>query len=131
MPWAYRNSAGAWVGFDLDLTRRLARDLGLKRIDLVEGSTAELERWLEDDRLDLVVGGLAGTPGRAARFFASEPYLKAHLALVVRDGSVSRIQDLPNRPWAAPCGWRCWIRLSSLPSCGRNWAACSVGGAPA
>ena len=102
MPWAYRNSAGAWVGFDLDLTRRLARDLGLKRIDLVEGSTAELERWLEDDRLDLVVGGLAGTPGRAARFFASEPYLKAHLALVVRDGSVSRIQDLPNRPLGRP-----------------------------
>jgi ATP phosphoribosyltransferase len=34
----------------------LARDLGLKRIDLVEGSTAELERWLEDDRVDLVVG---------------------------------------------------------------------------
>jgi polar amino acid transport system substrate-binding protein len=102
MPWAYRNGAGAWVGFDLDLTRRLARDLGLKRIDLVEGSTAELERWLEDDRVDLVVGGLARTPGRAARFFASEPYLKAHLALVVRDGSVSRIQDLPNRPLGRP-----------------------------
>ena len=102
MPWAYRNSAGAWVGFDLDLTRRLARDLGLKRIDLVEGSTAELERWLEDDRVDLVVGGLARTPGRAARFFASEPYLKAHLALVVRDGSVSRIQDLPHRPLGRP-----------------------------
>jgi len=102
MPWAYRNGAGAWVGFDLDLTRRLARDLGLKRIDLVEGSTAELERWLEDDRVDLVVGGLARTPGRAARFFASEPYLKAHLALVVRDGSVSRIQDLPHRPLGRP-----------------------------
>jgi polar amino acid transport system substrate-binding protein len=102
MPWAYRNSAGAWVGFDLDLTRRLARDLGLKRIDLVEGSAAELERWLEDDRVDLVVGGLVGTPGRAARFFASEPYLKAHLALVVRDGSVSRIQDLPHRPLGRP-----------------------------
>jgi proton glutamate symport protein len=102
MPWAYRNGAGAWVGFDLDLTRRLARDLGLKRIDLVEGSTAELERWLEDDRLDLVVGGLAGTPGRAARFFASEPYLKAHLALVVRDESVRRIQDLPQRPLGRP-----------------------------
>jgi Na+/H+-dicarboxylate symporter/ABC-type amino acid transport substrate-binding protein len=102
MPWGYRNSAGEWVGFDVDLMRRLARDLGLKRIDLVEGSPAKLERWLEQDRVDLVAGGLAVTPGRASRFFASTSYLKAHLALVVRDGSVRRIQDLPSRPLGRP-----------------------------
>lgn len=102
MPWAYRNAAGAWVGFDLDLLRRLARDLGVRRIDLVEGTLPQLEGWLDQDRLDLVVGGVAGTPGRAARFFTSEPYLRAHLALLVRDGAVARIQGLPHRPLGRP-----------------------------
>lgn len=103
MPWAYRNAAGDWVGFDLDLLRRLARDLGVQRIDLVEGSLPQLETWLDQERLDLVVGGVAGTPGRAARFHASEPYLRAHLALVVRDEAVARLQGLAGgRPLGRP-----------------------------
>lgn len=54
-------------------------------------------------RIDLVVGGVAGTPGRAARFHASEPYLRAHLALVVRDEAVARLQGLAGgRPLGRP-----------------------------
>ena len=94
MPWAYRNRSGQWVGFDLDLMRRLAKDLGIGRIELVEGSLPELERWLEQERLDLLVGGLVATPGRSARFQVSVPYLTAHLGLVVADDAVRRIQDL-------------------------------------
>jgi Na+/H+-dicarboxylate symporter/ABC-type amino acid transport substrate-binding protein len=102
MPWAYRNAEGAWVGFDLDLLRSLARDMGLKRIDLVEGNLPELEGWLDQGRLDLVAGGVAGSPGRAARFFTSEPYLRAHLALVVDDQAVPRIQSLDEHPLGRP-----------------------------
>ncbi len=102
MPWAYRNASAAWVGFDLDLLRALARDLGLKRIELVEGSLPELETWLAQGRLDLVAGGVAGSPGRAARFYASEPYLRAHLGLVVDDRAVARIQNLENQPLGRP-----------------------------
>lgn len=102
MPWAYRNTAGQWVGFDLDLLRRLAHDLGVERIDLVEGSMVQLETWLEQGRLDLVAGGVAGSPGRAARFYASQPYLRAHLGLVVRDEAVARIQNLGRRPLGRP-----------------------------
>ena len=102
MPWAYRNVAGDWVGFDLDLLRRLATDLGLRRIDLVEGSSVELETWLEQGRLDLVAGGVSGTPGRAARFYVSQAYLQAHLGLVVDDQAVERIQNLQSRPLGRP-----------------------------
>lgn len=102
MPWAYRNRAGHWVGFDLDLIRRLAKDLGIGRIQLVEGSLPDLERWLEQDRLDLLAGGLVATPGRSARFQVSVPYLTAHLGLVVADDAVRRIQDLGVRPLQRP-----------------------------
>jgi len=102
MPWAYRNAAGDWVGFDLDLLRRLAKELGLSRIDLVEGSQFQLEAWLEQGRLDMVAGGVVGTPGRYERFQVSEPYLRAHLGLVVTDGMVGRIQDLQSQPLGRP-----------------------------
>jgi hypothetical protein len=102
MPWAYRNSSGQWVGFDLDLMRQLAKDLGLARIQLVEASPVDLERWLGESRLDMVAGGLVVTPGRAARFSVSDSYLKAHLGLVVADSRVRRIQDLDVRALDRP-----------------------------
>jgi Na+/H+-dicarboxylate symporter/ABC-type amino acid transport substrate-binding protein len=102
MPWAYRNSAGHWVGFDLDLVRALARDLGIVQIDLVEGTLPELEAWLSQGRLDLVAGGVAATPGRSARFTVSESYFKAHIGLVVADEAVQRIQQLDRRPLDRP-----------------------------
>ena len=58
MPWAYRNHSGQWVGFDLDLLRRLSIDLGIGQIQLVEGSSQDLERWLEQGRLDLLASGM-------------------------------------------------------------------------
>ncbi len=102
MPWAYRNSAGLWVGFDLDLVRALARDLGVDRFDLVEGTLPQLETWLAQGRLDLVVGGVVATPGRSARFSVSESYFKAHLGLLVADAAVPRIQELERRPLERP-----------------------------
>lgn len=102
MPWAYRNSAGLWVGFDLDLLRTLAHDLGFTRIDLVEGRLPQLEGWLAQGRLDLVAGGIVSTPDRVARFSVSESYFKAHLGLLVADDVVPRIQDLDRRPLGRP-----------------------------
>jgi Na+/H+-dicarboxylate symporter/ABC-type amino acid transport substrate-binding protein len=102
MPWAYRNRSGQWVGFDLDLLRRLTKDLGIANIQLVEGDLPDLERWLTQERLDLIAGGLVVTPGRSARFLVSDPYLKAHLGLVVADAAVRRIQDLDLQPLERP-----------------------------
>ena len=102
MPWAYRNHSGQWVGFDLDLLRRLSIDLGIGQIQLVEGSSQDLERWLEQGRLDLLAGGLLATPGRSARFMVSDPYFIAHLGLVVADAAVRRLQDLEARPMDRP-----------------------------
>jgi len=101
IPWAYRNRQGALVGYDLDLVRALARNLGV-RVEVRVGSLAQLEQWLARQWVDLAVGGIQASPQRAARFRASVAYQRVHLALVVPDGKVGLIQGLKtqalNRP---------------------------------
>lgn len=101
MPWAYRNSRGVLVGYDIDLVDGLARSLGV-RLEVREAGLATLERWLDQERIDLAVGGIQSSPQRAVRHQLSQGYQRVHLALVVPDAKVSLVQNLEaeslNRP---------------------------------
>jgi len=92
LPWAYRNRDGHLVGFDVDLLTQLARDLGV-RLQLQEAPMPQLERWIRDERVDLVAGGIQSSPDRAIRFEPSRGYLAVNLALVVPDAKVKLLQD--------------------------------------
>ena len=91
LPWAYRNSSGALVGFDVDLLQALAANLAV-RLELQQAPLENLERWLNEGRLDLLAGGIQTSPGRATRFELSRSYLTVHLALVVPDARVRLLQ---------------------------------------
>ncbi|NDC34452.1 MAG: hypothetical protein EBZ51_03465 [Synechococcaceae bacterium WB9_2_112] len=91
LPWAYRNSSGVLVGFDLDLLQALATNLNV-RLELQQAPLARLETWLNQGRLDLLAGGIQTSPGRATRFEISRSYLTVHLALVVPDAKVRLLQ---------------------------------------
>lgn len=87
----YRNRDDRLVGFDVDLLSNLARDLGV-RLELQEAPLPQLERWLREERLDLVAGGIQSSPQRAIRFEPSRAYLPVNLALVVPDAKVKLLQ---------------------------------------
>ena len=91
LPWAYRNSSGALVGFDVDLLQTLAANLAV-RLELQQAPLEFLERWLNEGRLDLLAGGIQTSPGRATRFELSRSFLTVHLALVVPDAKVRLLQ---------------------------------------
>lgn len=91
LPWAYVNRSGELVGFDIDLLRSLAANMGL-RLELWSGPISRLDRWLAAGRLDLLAGGIQLTPGRASRHELSDGYLPVHLALVVPDSKVRLLQ---------------------------------------
>ena len=84
LPYVFHNADGQLVGYDVDLAHLLAADLGvaLEFIPLGSRGTA---RFLDEGRLDIVVGGIAVTPERAARVKFTQPYMQGTLALVVRD----------------------------------------------
>lgn len=101
MPWAYRNARGELVGYDMDLVDGLARSLGV-RLEVREAGLADLERWLDQERIDLAVGGIQTSPQRAVRHQLSQGYQRVHLALVVPDAKVPVVQNLREQPLNRP-----------------------------
>ena len=91
LPWAFRNQGGRIVGFDVDLLKSLASNLGV-RLQVQVAPMAQLEQWLADERIDLVAGGIQTSPRHAIRHELSLCYLPVHLALVVADGKVKELQ---------------------------------------
>ena len=101
LPWAYGNRQGRLVGLDVDLVQALASNLGL-RLELVQAKLPTLEKLLDEQRIDLALGGIQASPERAARHQASQGYLKVHLGLVVPDGKLKQLQRLPIQGLAKP-----------------------------
>ena len=97
LPWAFRNAAGNIVGFDVDLLKSLANTLGV-RLELQQAPLEQLERRLDEGRLDLVAGGIQNNPSRAIRHELSRSYQPVNLALVVADGRVKQLQGNATPP---------------------------------
>ena len=101
MPWVYRNRAGELVGFDVDLVNSLTKSLNLK-VAWKEGNLNDLEKLINQQRLDIVIGGIDANPNYASQFSMSKGYLKVHLGLVVSDKILPRLQQIKERPFDRP-----------------------------
>ena len=86
LPYVFLNKSNELVGLDMDLLHTLANDMGIKlelyEIENEERSPAQL---LNQGNLDLVLGGIAITPGRASRALFSDSYGYHTIGMVVRD----------------------------------------------
>lgn len=101
MPWSFRNHFGELVGYDIDLVNGLARSLGVS-LELREGPLEVMERWLDEEQVDLAVGGIQMGPYRAVRHQLSAGYQRVHLALVAPDSKLAMIQNLRDHPLNRP-----------------------------
>ena len=102
LPFAYRNSDGIAVGYDIDLVQRLAEGLGVK-LELARLGWPDIVTGLENGRLDVAVGGIAITPSRAREVAFSSTYFDHSVGFVLPDHmrdnfakleTVQRIPDL-------------------------------------
>lgn len=100
-PWVFRNRVGGLVGYDLDVMKAFARNLGV-RLQVCEGTLPHLQELLSQQRVDLVIGGIHDRPLHSLRFLVSGSYQKVHLALVAPDDHVPMLQNLAERPLNRP-----------------------------
>ena len=84
MPYSYYNASGRLVGLDIDLARRLARDLHVVP-EFVEFDSDDLVFKLRNDHIDIAMSGLTDTLERSADMLMTEPYLIVNLGLVIPD----------------------------------------------
>lgn len=94
-PWALRQG-GELMGFEIDVARKLAEDMGVE-VDLRVLPWERLIPALEFGEIDLIAAGLTITPERALHVNFSRPYASGGVGLATnlrRTADVERFEDL-------------------------------------
>lgn len=73
VPWAMQSKTGEWIGFEIDIARRLAKDMGVE-IEFIPTKWEGLIPSLLTGKFDLVIAGMMGTPKRALKINFTQPY---------------------------------------------------------
>lgn len=73
VPWAFRNTQGEIVGFEVDVSKKLAEDLGVK-LELVPTAWDGIIPALVAGKFDTIIGGMAPTTKRNLTVNFSIPY---------------------------------------------------------
>ena len=92
-PWAVRAADGALTGFEVDVAKQLAQDMGV-RLDLQIYPWDRLIRGLEAGEVDLLAAGLSITPARALHVNFSRPYTEGGIALATDRQATATVTDL-------------------------------------
>lgn len=88
-PFSYHETAGnKLVGFDVDIGRAIARQLGVKA-EFVEGKWDGLIAGLNAGRYDVVINQVGISSERQAKYDFSQPYIASAAALVVRSDNTT------------------------------------------
>lgn len=80
-PWAMRNKEGGFIGFEIDVARRLADDMGVD-LELVPTSWDGIIPALLAEKFDVIIGGMSITPQRNLKVNFSIPYANSGMDFV-------------------------------------------------
>ena len=84
-PWVMCDRSGDLIGYEIDLARRLAEDIGV-RIEFVRMNWQHIIPALVDGRFDVIVSGMSITPARSLLVNFSEPYSEFGTTIVANIG---------------------------------------------
>jgi arginine/lysine/histidine/glutamine transport system substrate-binding/permease protein len=84
-PFSTTDAEGTLVGFDADMARALARQLGYEPV-LVQTDWAGIQAGLQAGKYDLICGSMAITPPRLEKMVFSLPYYVSGAQVFVRRG---------------------------------------------
>lgn len=92
-PWAARGAEGELVGFEIDVGRQLAADMGV-RPEFLTYAVERLVPALEAGEIDIVAAGLTITPERALHVNFSQPYAESGVGLATHLASTADVADI-------------------------------------
>ncbi len=91
-PWVMKNGKGELIGFEIDVAKQLATDMGVK-IKFKEYQWSEMIPALKKGDIDIIASGLSITPKRALEINYSNPYSSSGYSLVT---NLSLTEDFKN-----------------------------------
>lgn len=92
-PWAFRTDSGEYDGFEIDVARKLAADMGVD-IEFVRYSYDAIVRGLEAGEIDLIAAGLTVTPERALHVNFSNPYATGGIGIATNSRTTAEVERL-------------------------------------
>ena len=76
MPWAFRSVKGDYVGFEIDIGKKLAEDMGVEYRNIPTPGDGIIPGLLAG-KFDIILGGMTPTPKRALSVSFSNSYSPA------------------------------------------------------
>jgi len=97
-PWTYHNEANELVGFDVEVAKAIAKELGVE-VHFVEAEFNSCLAGLDSGRYDIVVNGIDVTESRKEKYYFSNPYAYGRIALIVRknNSTINSFEDLKGK----------------------------------
>ena len=92
VPWAMQDKKGEWVGFEIDVAKQLAEDMGVK-IEFVPTKWEGLIPSLLTGKFDLIIAGMTGTPQRALKINFTNPYDYSGMNVVIHKDFAAGVTD--------------------------------------
>ena len=95
-PWAMRDESGELSGFEVDVARKLAADMGVS-VDFLRYDYDALVRALEAGEIDLIAAGFTVTPERALHVNFSNPYATGGVGIATNletTADIARLEQL-------------------------------------
>ena len=96
VPWAMQDKEGKYIGFEIDVAERLAKDLGVK-CQLVPTNWDGIIPALLAGKFDVIIGSMSVTPQRSLSVNFTIPYDRAYVDLTLnkeRTSAIARQEDL-------------------------------------
>ena len=91
VPWAMQSKTGEWIGFEIDVAKRLAQDMGVK-VEFIPTKWEGLIPSLLTGKFDLVIAGMMGTPQRALKINFTQPYDFTGTQICIHKDYVNKIK---------------------------------------
>ncbi len=92
-PFEYANEKGEPIGFDVDIARLAAKELGVE-IDLRDMEFAGLIPALQSGKIDMIISGMTRTLTRAKTVSFTQPYFVTGLCALLSKKRVPELQEV-------------------------------------
>ncbi len=119
-PLSFINDDGDWVGFDVDLSNALVKEMGLD-IERVKVDETTRISFLQEDKIDMAVASMNHTRSRDAAVDFSITYFWDNQSFLIRKGSYSNLDEIMGQKVAANAGsstissWKTYSKLAAGP----------------
>jgi len=93
VPWAMKDKKGEFIGFEIDVARQLAEDMGVK-VEFVPTKWDGIIPALLTGKFDVIIGGMGITPKRALKVNFSIPYEYSGMGIVAHKEKAAGFSSL-------------------------------------